>query len=54
MSGSQNLIFLDLDLAIIGTEPNKYLEYAKAIRKEYRWLGDRDYQRGRIKVLTNF
>ena len=49
-----NLIFLDLDLAILGTLPNKYLEYAQAIRQEYSWLGDRDYQQGRKQVLTNF
>jgi predicted metal-dependent HD superfamily phosphohydrolase len=49
-----NLIFLDLDLAILGTKPNSYLKYAQAIRQEYSWLGDRDYQRGRKQVLTSF
>lgn len=48
------LIFLDLDLAILGASPDEYRKYATAIRKEYSWLGDRDYQRGRKTVLTNF
>lgn len=49
-----NLIFLDVDLAILGTSPNKYQEYARAIRQEYSWLSDRQYQQGRKQVLTNF
>ena len=49
-----NLIFLDLDLAILGSESSNYLKYAQAIRKEYCWLSDRDYCQGRIRVLTNF
>ena len=49
-----NLIFLDVDLAILGTSPEKYAAYAQAIRQEYSWLGDRNYQLGRKRVLTNF
>jgi predicted metal-dependent HD superfamily phosphohydrolase len=54
IDSADNLIFLDLDLAILGTKPNNYLKYAQAIRQEYSWLGDRDYQRGRKQVLTSF
>lgn len=49
-----NLIFLDIDLSILGTSTDKYLRYVQAIRKEYDWLCDRDYQKGRKQVLTNF
>lgn len=49
-----NLIFLDVDLAILGTSPDKYWQYAHAIRKEYSYLCDRDYQRGRKQVLIEF
>lgn len=49
-----NLIFLDLDLSILGVSTNKYLKYTQAIRKEYSWLSDRDYQKGRKQVLINF
>lgn len=54
IEGIDNQIFLDLDLAILGAESNKYQKYAQAIRQEYSYLGDRDYQQGRQKVLTNF
>lgn len=49
-----NLIFLDIDLAILGTAPDRYQKYSKAIRKEYNHLSNYDYFQGRIKVLTNF
>ena len=48
------LLFLDIDLAILGTTPNKYQKYTQAIRQEYNHLSDRDYQIGRKKVLTQF
>lgn len=49
-----NLIFLDIDLSILGTSTDKYLKYAQAIRKEYSWLSSRDYQQGRKQVLNKF
>jgi len=88
INNTDNLLFLDLDLSILGaagdrflnganapaspketlhpsgavslmgetpkTALHRYLEYAQAIRKEYSWLSDRDYQQGRKQVLTNF
>ena len=49
-----NQIFLDLDLAILSVEHNKYLKYAQAIRQEYQHVSDRQYQQGRIEVLSQF
>lgn len=49
-----NLIFLDIDLAILGASPEQYTKYAQAIRQEYFWLSDRNYKQGRKQVLTNF
>ena len=49
-----NLIFLDADLSILGTSPEKYFTYAKAIRQEYSYLSDREYQAGRKQVIANF
>ena len=49
-----NSIFLDLDLAILGTTLERYLQYAQAIRKEYQHISDRNYRQGRSKVLTQF
>ncbi|MEM8718126.1 MAG: hypothetical protein AAGE84_02300 [Cyanobacteria bacterium P01_G01_bin.39] len=51
---TDNLIFLDVDLSILGTSPDKYLAYSQAIRQEYSHLSDRDYQTGRQQVLTQF
>ncbi len=47
-------ILLDADLAILGTEELAYWEYTKAIRKEYAWVSDLDYVKGRRRVLENF
>lgn len=49
-----NLIFLDIDLAILGTPSDRYFKYVEAIRLEYSWLGDRDYELGRKQVLDSF
>ena len=51
---TDNLIFLDVDLSILGTSPDRYLAYSHAIRQEYGHLSDRDYREGRIQVLTQF
>jgi predicted metal-dependent HD superfamily phosphohydrolase len=47
-------IFLDADLAILGTEPNRYQAYARSIRLEYSWVSDLEYQAGRVRVLESF
>ncbi|MEO0580812.1 MAG: hypothetical protein AAF135_01200 [Bacteroidota bacterium] len=45
---------LDLDLMILGAEPEAYTAYTKAIRKEYRIYPDFLYRPGRAKVLDHF
>jgi predicted metal-dependent HD superfamily phosphohydrolase len=47
-------IFLDADLAILGTSPTQYQDYARSIRQEYSWVPDSDYKTGRTKVLESF
>jgi predicted metal-dependent HD superfamily phosphohydrolase len=47
-------IFLDADLAILGTSPTKYQDYARSIRQEYSWVSDAEYKLGRTKVLESF
>ena len=51
---TDNLVFLDVDLSILGTSPDRYLAYSRAIRQEYSHLSDRDYREGRKQVLTQF
>ncbi|MEC4814060.1 MAG: hypothetical protein SAK29_12420 [Scytonema sp. PMC 1069.18] len=47
-------ILLDADLSILGSNQLKYNAYARAIRQEYSWLSDKEYQDGRKSVLQNF
>ncbi|MEL6624570.1 MAG: hypothetical protein AAFQ92_03540 [Bacteroidota bacterium] len=45
---------LDMDLMILGAEPEAYIAYTRAIRKEYRMYPDFLYRPGRAKVLDHF
>ncbi|MDJ0580852.1 hypothetical protein [Crocosphaera sp.] len=45
---------LDLDLAILGTQRNQYIEYTKKIRQEYAIYPDKIYNQGRSKILNTF
>jgi predicted metal-dependent HD superfamily phosphohydrolase len=47
-------IFLDADLAILGSSPEVYLDYSLAIRQEYQWVAAAAYREGRTKVLAKF
>jgi predicted metal-dependent HD superfamily phosphohydrolase len=47
-------IFLDADLAILGTNPEQYQIYARSIRREYSWVTDELYREGRTQVLESF
>lgn len=46
--------FLDIDLSILGSKPEVYLEYSKAIRKEYSFVPEDVYRTERKKVLLHF
>lgn len=54
VSDSDMAYFLDMDLAILGSEPSAYQAYAHAIRQEYSHFCEKDYRQGRVAVLTNF
>jgi predicted metal-dependent HD superfamily phosphohydrolase len=47
------MLMADIDLAILGAQPDEYARYAAAIRQEYGWLADADYRAGRTKVLQS-
>jgi predicted metal-dependent HD superfamily phosphohydrolase len=47
-------LLLDLDLAILGADREKYKAYTRAIRKEYSIYPDLLYKPGRKKVLQHF
>jgi predicted metal-dependent HD superfamily phosphohydrolase len=46
--------FLDFDLSILGSPPAVYRAYSQAIRREYGWVPDPLYRRGRRQVLEGF
>jgi predicted metal-dependent HD superfamily phosphohydrolase len=48
------MTILDADLAILGSAPDRYREYAAAIRREYGWVPDDEYRVGRARVLEHF
>ena len=51
---TDSAIFLDADLAILGSSEEEYDKYAAKIRKEYSWVPDDQYRIGRKKVLQGF
>jgi predicted metal-dependent HD superfamily phosphohydrolase len=48
------LLFLDLDLSILGADEETYRAYGMSIRKEYSWVADDIYRRERGKILEKF
>ena len=44
-------LFLDMDLSILGASPEKYTDYYKAVRKEYKNIPLFLYKRGRKRFL---
>ncbi|WP_195162562.1 HD domain-containing protein [Mesorhizobium sp. NBSH29] len=47
-------MFLDMDLAILGAPPQEFDIYEAAVRKEYAWVSEDDWRKGRAAFLTNF
>ena len=51
---TDSAIFLDGDLAILGSSEEEYDKYAAKIRQEYAWVPEDQYRLGRKKVLEDF
>lgn len=47
-------LFLDLDLSILGADPEIYHSYAEGVRKEYNWVPGFLYSINRKKILKKF
>lgn len=45
---------LDIDLSILGAPPAQFQQYEDAVRQEYHFVPDTQYQRGRLAVLEHF
>jgi predicted metal-dependent HD superfamily phosphohydrolase len=46
--------FLDIDMSILGSSPDEYEVYRRAIRDEYSIFPDEIYNAGRLRVLESF
>ncbi len=53
-STTEEALLCDIDLSILGRDPATYQTYAAAIRQEYAWVTDPEWQRGRASVLQGF
>jgi predicted metal-dependent HD superfamily phosphohydrolase len=47
-------LFLDMDLSILGAPPAAFDAYEEAIRREYAWVDDAAWRKGRAGVLRRF
>ena len=47
-------MFLDMDLGILGAGEEEYAEYERGVRREYDWVGEREWKVGRGEVLRGF
>lgn len=52
--GSDASLVIDIDLATLGAEPDRYDTYVRAIRREYAHVDDAAWSTGRSAVLTAF
>lgn len=52
-SQSDFLIFLDMDMSILGASHDRYQEYSKAVRQEYIHINDADFCQGRATFLKS-
>ena len=53
-SSSDNALFLDADIAILGSKLEIYEIYRQKIRKEYSIYSDKEYREGRKNILEKF
>ncbi|KAK4205089.1 hypothetical protein QBC40DRAFT_325736 [Triangularia verruculosa] len=48
------MMFLDMDLSILGADEAEFDEYEVAVRKEYAHVNDAEWKEGRAAVLKRF
>lgn len=47
-------LVVDIDLAILGSEPARYAEFERDVRKEYKWVPGVIYRKKRAEILQSF
>lgn len=49
---ADDALFLDMDCAILGADPDAYDQYARQVRAEHLWAPPQSYKKGRAAFLT--
>ena len=52
-SGDAGLI-VDIDLSILGRDPEEFDRYEANIRREYQWVSEADFRVARVQILETF
>lgn len=47
-------LFVDIDLSILGQDWEKFAEYERQIKKEYDWMSEDAFIKGRSEILKRF
>ena len=53
-NGNDACFVLDADMAVLAAPWHEYDIYRRAIRREYRWVAESDWVKGRGRVLAGF
>jgi predicted metal-dependent HD superfamily phosphohydrolase len=47
-------LVVDIDLGILGSDPGRYDEFERQVRREYKWVPGPLYRRVRAEILRSF
>lgn len=47
-------LLVDIDLAVLGSDPQRYRKFEADVRKEYRWVPALLFKKARKKILQSF
>ncbi|MDX1631368.1 MAG: N-methyl-D-aspartate receptor NMDAR2C subunit [Thermoanaerobaculia bacterium] len=53
-AAADGAVVVDVDLSILGADPERYEDYRRAIREEYSWVPESSYRRRRSRLLRSF